>query len=57
MITAIDSSVILDALTEDPRFADISEEHLRKAALEGKLIVCECVLAGDRVQPESFPPS
>jgi predicted nucleic acid-binding protein len=45
MITAIDSSVILDVLTEDTRFADISEEHLRKAAQEGKLIVCECVVA------------
>jgi predicted nucleic acid-binding protein len=45
MITAVDSSVILDVLTEDPRFADVSEEHLRKATLEGKLIVCECVVA------------
>lgn len=56
MITAVDSSVILDVLTEDTRFADASEEHLRKAALDGKLIVCECVLAeiypaiGDKVK-------
>ena len=45
MITAIDSSVILDVLTEDQRFANTSEEHLRKAALDGRLIICERVLA------------
>ncbi|MBN1675096.1 MAG: type II toxin-antitoxin system VapC family toxin [Kiritimatiellae bacterium] len=45
MITAIDSSVILDVLTEDPKYADASEACLRQASAEGKLILCECVLA------------
>lgn len=45
MITAVDTSVILDVLTNDSRFASISEAALRRAALDGKLIVCECVIA------------
>jgi predicted nucleic acid-binding protein len=45
MISALDSSVILDVLTADPRFADTSEALLRKAAAEGKLVIGECVLA------------
>jgi len=45
MITAVDSSVILDVLTEDPDHADASEACLRQASAEGKLIICECVLA------------
>jgi len=45
MISALDSSVILDVLTADPTYADSSEALLRKAAAEGKLIVGECVLA------------
>jgi predicted nucleic acid-binding protein len=45
MISALDSSIILDVLTADPRYADSSEALLRKAAAEGKLIIGECVLA------------
>ena len=45
MISAIDTSIILDILTEDKRFADLSENILNKASLEGKLIICECVIA------------
>lgn len=45
MRTAVDSSVLLDVITDDPRFADSSEASLRKAAREGALVVCECVLA------------
>ena len=45
MITAVDSSVFLDVLTDDPVFATLSEAALRKASTEGKLIVCECVLS------------
>jgi predicted nucleic acid-binding protein len=45
MISALDSSVILDVVTGDARFADCSEAVLRRAAREGRLIVCECVLA------------
>jgi len=45
MISALDSSVILDVLTDDPRFAGTSETLLRRASAEGKLVVGECVLA------------
>jgi predicted nucleic acid-binding protein len=45
MISALDSSVILDVLTADPQFADASEGLLRRAVTEGKLVVGECVLA------------
>ena len=57
MISAVDSSVILDVVTADLRHADESEEVLRRAAREGQLLACECVLAeicpafGD---PDSF---
>ena len=44
MISAIDSSVILDVVTDDPRFAAASERVLRTALNGGKLIVCESVL-------------
>ena len=45
MITAVDSSVILDVVTDDPAFAEASERALRKAAIEGQLVACECVHA------------
>lgn len=45
MISALDSSVILDVVIGDGRFADASEAALRKAAREGRLVLCECVLA------------
>lgn len=45
MISALDSSVILDVLTADPQFADSSETHLRQAVVQGKLVIGECVLA------------
>ena len=45
MITAVDTSVILDVMTGDSRFESLSEIALRKAQTEGKLIVCECVVA------------
>ena len=45
MITAVDTSIILDILVDDPQFASVSEAALRRAAIEGKLIVCECVVA------------
>jgi len=45
MISALDSSVILDVLTASPSFADASEALLRQAATTGKLIISECVLA------------
>ena len=45
MITAVDTSVILDVLVDDPRFCGASEEYLRRGAAEGQLVVCECVIA------------
>lgn len=45
MQTAVDSSVLLDVVVDDARFADSSEAALRQAAADGALTVCECVLA------------
>lgn len=45
MRTALDSSVLLDVLADDPVFAERSERALNKAMLEGVLIVCETVVA------------
>lgn len=45
MISAVDSSVLLDVLTADPQFADSSEALLRQAVMQGKLVIGECVLA------------
>jgi predicted nucleic acid-binding protein len=45
MISAVDSSVILDVVTADPRHADESEGVLLRASREGQVIACECVLA------------
>lgn len=45
MRTALDSSVLLDVVTDDPKWADASEAALRRAAREGGLIIGECVLA------------
>ena len=49
MITAVDSSVVLDVIVDDPAFADGSVRLLRRCMAEGKLIVGECVLA--EIQP------
>ncbi len=43
MTTAVDSSVILDVLTDAA--SEKSLDALRKASLEGRLIVCESVMA------------
>lgn len=45
MISALDSSIILDVLTANPQFFESSEALLRRATAEGKLVICECVLA------------
>ncbi len=45
MITAVDSSIILDVLTADVVHAAASLAALRKASQEGRLIVGECVIA------------
>jgi len=45
MRTALDSSVLLDVIVDDVKFADRSEAALRDAAAMGSLVVGECVLA------------
>jgi predicted nucleic acid-binding protein len=52
MLTAIDSSVLLDVVIDAPAQAELSEKALRKVAAEGGLIICECVLA--EIRP-AFP--
>lgn len=44
MLTAVDTSVLLDVLLNDPRHSGPSIAALRKAANEGSLVVCETVL-------------
>jgi predicted nucleic acid-binding protein len=45
MKTALDSSVILDVITDDARWADASEAALKTALSSGPLLIGECVLA------------
>lgn len=45
MRTALDTSVLLDILGNDPVHAGPSEAALRKAARDGALVVCETVVA------------
>ena len=42
---AVDSSVLIDVLTDDPRFADASEACLGDALAGGDLVVCDAVVA------------
>lgn len=45
MITAVDSSVLLDFLTHDPQFGAVSRNALRRCASEGRLLACDVVYA------------
>lgn len=45
MITAIDTNVLLDFLNHDPEFGIASREALQSCAAEGRLLVCDVVLA------------
>ncbi len=45
MKTALDTSVILDVVTADPKWADASEKALKEAYSMGQLVIGECVLA------------
>lgn len=45
MKTALDTSVILDVVTDDPNWADASEAALIEAYGLGSLVIGECVLA------------
>jgi predicted nucleic acid-binding protein len=42
---AVDSSVLLDVLTEDPHFAEASERLLADALAAGDVVVCDAVVA------------
>lgn len=45
MPTAVDSSVLLDVLLDDPMYAERSEAALRKASKDGGLIISDVVIA------------
>ena len=45
MISAVDTSVILDVLVGRPTEAEASLATIRTASLQGQLILCECVVA------------
>jgi len=44
-VIAIDSSVLLDVLTEDPRFAETSEASIGDALSMGDVVICDAVVA------------
>jgi len=44
MITALDSSVVLDVLLDDPAHADRSQAALAQARNEGRMVVCSTVI-------------
>ena len=48
MTTAVDTSVLIDVITDDKLHAAASVEALRRARREGRLIACECVVAETR---------
>ena len=45
MHTAVDSSILLDVVVNDPKFAARSEAALRAALSSGVLVIGDCVLA------------
>lgn len=45
MITAVDTSVLLDVFTADPRFGRASHRALTRALAEGSLVACDIVWA------------
>ena len=45
MLTAVDSSVLLDVIVDAPGRAVAAEKSLRLATSEGGLVICECVVA------------
>jgi predicted nucleic acid-binding protein len=45
MTTAVDTSVLLDILVDDARFGSASAAALRAARKNGRLVVCETVVA------------
>jgi predicted nucleic acid-binding protein len=45
MITAIDTSVLLDVFKADPKFGPRSRNALRRCIREGRVVACEVVFA------------
>ena len=45
MVTAVDTSVLLDVLLNDPQHAPASLTALHRAAAEGSLVICDVALA------------
>ena len=45
MITAVDTSVLLDVFLEQPRFAQLSADALQVADSAGSLMICDIVYA------------
>jgi predicted nucleic acid-binding protein len=43
--TAVDSSVLLDVLTGDPRFEEASARALSQAMAAGEVVICDAVVA------------
>jgi len=44
-VIAVDSSVLLDVLTEDAHYAEASESQLSAALAAGEVVVCDAVIA------------
>jgi predicted nucleic acid-binding protein len=45
MITAVDTSVLLDVFAADPAHVEASQRALRRAIREGAIVVCDVVVA------------
>jgi predicted nucleic acid-binding protein len=45
MITAVDSNILIDALTDDPRFAEAALRAIERAQQEGAVVACTVVWA------------
>ncbi|MBX3028909.1 MAG: type II toxin-antitoxin system VapC family toxin [Chloroflexi bacterium] len=45
MITAVDSSVLIDVLSDDPHFSDRSVHAIQEARTHGGIVACEVVWA------------
>lgn len=43
MIIAVDTNVLIDSLSDDPDFGDMSREALGRAFAEGRIVICEIV--------------
>ena len=56
MITAVDTSVLLDVLTEAPQFAAASEAALTAAYARGPIVVCPVVWAEVRAHFDAPTP-